>query len=79
MYFNRPDLLFEESLVKIQNEDNIRELMALCERHTDADLFMEHTDACDEEYDVEDSENGGNLEDYFPEDEFDDSNTSNDD
>jgi len=28
-YFCRLDVLFEESLVKIQNDDNIRELMAL--------------------------------------------------
>ena len=31
----------------------------------------------DEQYDVEDCENEGDLEDYFPEDELDDSNTSN--
>ena len=48
VYFSRPDVLFEESLVKIKNDDNIRELIALCERHHHVDLFMEHTDACDE-------------------------------
>jgi len=38
---------FEESLVEIQNDDNIRELMALCERHPHVDLFVKHTNAYD--------------------------------
>ena len=72
-------MLFKESLVEIQNDHNIRELMALCERHSHVYLFVEHTNTCDEQYNVEDGKNKGDLEDYFPEDEFDDSNTSNDD
>jgi len=40
---------------------------------------MKHTKACDKQDDVEDGENKSDLEDYFPKDKFDESNTSNDD
>ena len=79
VYFSKPNVLFEESLIEIRNDDNIRELMALCERHPHIDLFVEHTDTYDEQYDVEDAEHKGGFLSYFPEDEFDDSNISNKD
>jgi len=40
VYFSRPDVLFKESLVEIKNNDNVRELMPLLERHPHVDLFV---------------------------------------
>ena len=49
IYFCRLDVLFEESLVEIKNDGNIRDLMTSCERHLHVDLFVEHTDTYDDQ------------------------------
>ena len=41
-------MLFDESLIEIQNDDNTRELLVLCDRHSHVYLFVEHTNAYDE-------------------------------
>ena len=44
---------FEEVFIEIKNDDNIRELMTLYERFPHVDLFLEHTNADDEQDHVE--------------------------
>ena len=54
------------------------ERMAVFDRTPHIDLFVEHTNAYDEQYDAENTKNEGDVEDFFPPDEFDGSNSSND-
>ena len=51
--------------------------MALSKRNPHVDSYVKHTNTYDNQYDVKNAENEGDVGDYFPKDEFDESNTSN--
>jgi len=44
LYFSRPDVPFEESLVPIQTNKEVREVIRLCSEHEFTSICVEHND-----------------------------------
>ena len=73
LYFSRPNVPFEESLMPIQTDKEVREVIRLCSEHEFVSIYVEHNDDVNDkgknvlsnEGGDENSDSGVGEEEYF--------------
>ena len=71
IYFSKPELPFEDSLVSIESDEEVRELIVLCKSFEYVQLYVEHNDVHFIESPSNDNESDDGHSDCMANDEYD--------